>query len=71
MPKTTLEKKNDLVRLNREYRKLLGYDYFIRTEPSGRTGTKWVFGEGTAYSLDAALMAMREALDTAKLANVR
>jgi hypothetical protein len=66
-----MEKKTEIVRLNREYRGLCGHDYFIRTEPSGKTGTRWVFGDVSVYSLDAALTAMLEGLETARQAVVR
>lgn len=69
----TLDQKNTLIRLNREYKQLTGHVYFIRTEPSGAKGrgTKWVFGDVSVYSLDAALATMREGLETARRANVR
>lgn len=59
--------KLEIVRLNREYKRVTGRDYFIRTEPSGRTGTKWVFGDVSVYSLDAAVRAMRDAVNTVLL----
>lgn len=58
-----MEQKVKLLRLNNRYRQIAGHPYFIRTEPSGLRGTKWVFTEGTSYSLDSAVTAMEEALD--------
>jgi hypothetical protein len=57
--------KVEIVRLNREYRRITGRDYFIRTEPSGKTGTRWVFGDVSVYSLQAAVQTMRDAMRVA------
>jgi len=67
----TMEDKVELVRLNRLYREAIGSEYFLYTEPAGGGDTRWVFTDGSVYSLDTALVLMRGALEALGLDSVR